>query len=294
MATRDNPMFSDAFKNFLSWEDTTKDTIDFKKAYVDMAGDIIAGLMLCQIIYWYLPSKRRTSKLQVVKDGMLWLAKAHKDWWDEIRLTVDQARRALQILVEKGLVATEIYKFNGAPTTHMRILPERFLEEWNRVLAQMDLGFVPNLGNGLEPNSITETTIENNKEPVSLELPQPDYLDTLLNNQEPQTHRELILEAISAKIQTPIPDDPRLYDKWEKGLDSLIGECRGISGKKRLDDELTKDITSAIRAAKSEKSGYPFETADQPNTGVVARIIKAYRDREWETALDPFKGVREL
>jgi hypothetical protein len=146
------------------------------------------------------------------------------------------------------------------------------------------------------PEITTEITTKTNgvSKPEKHE-PKPDYLDTLLNNQEPQSNRELILEAISAKIQTPIPDDPRLYDKWEKGMDSLIGECRSISGKKRLDDELTRDITSAIRAAKSEKNGFPFEKANQPNTEVIARLVKAFRNREWETAIvDPFKNVREL
>jgi len=45
------------FNEFLSWELTTRDTIDFKKIYVDIAGDLIAGLLLSQIIYWHLPSK---------------------------------------------------------------------------------------------------------------------------------------------------------------------------------------------------------------------------------------------
>lgn len=32
-----------SFDSFLSWEGTTQDTIDFKRIYVDMAGDLVAG-----------------------------------------------------------------------------------------------------------------------------------------------------------------------------------------------------------------------------------------------------------
>ena len=145
------------------------------------------------------------------------------------------------------------------------------------------------------PEITTETTTDNNKEHAVSKKSKPTtgYLDTLLAKKEPQTNREHILKALSVKIQTPIPDDGRAYEKWEKGLDSLIGECRSHSGKKRLDKELTNDIMAAIRAAKSEKGGFPFETSDQPHTAVVARIVKAFRNREWVVA-SPYAGVRDL
>ena len=57
------------FKEFLDWEKTSKDTIDFKKVYVDMADDLIAGLVLSELIYWYLPSKDNgKNKLRVTHD----------------------------------------------------------------------------------------------------------------------------------------------------------------------------------------------------------------------------------
>ena len=56
------------FNNFLAWRTNTRDTIDFKKIYVDMVGDLIAGLMLGRIIYWYLPDKE---ELCVKKTGTI-------------------------------------------------------------------------------------------------------------------------------------------------------------------------------------------------------------------------------
>ena len=75
------------WSDFLLWETASRDTIDFKTIYVDMAGDLIAGLMLSQIIYWYLPAKDGSSKLRICRDNYYWIAKGREDWWDEIRIS---------------------------------------------------------------------------------------------------------------------------------------------------------------------------------------------------------------
>jgi hypothetical protein len=116
-------------KEFFSWERSSKDTIDFKTIYVDIAGgDILAGLTLSQIVYWHLPSKSGKSKLQVKKRGVLWLAIRRVDWWDQTRLTPRQADRAIGILIKKGLVEKAVFKFFGEPTTHLRLIYDGFLK----------------------------------------------------------------------------------------------------------------------------------------------------------------------
>jgi len=125
------------FSEFLKWEMTTRDTIDVKKIYIDMAGDVLAGLMLSQIVYWYLPDKYGRSKLRVKKGEHFWIAKKHEDWWEEIRLTPNQARRALRILKEKHLVVTTVKKFNGSPHTHIRIDYKQFMWNWNARLSSI-------------------------------------------------------------------------------------------------------------------------------------------------------------
>ena len=118
-----------SFEEFLYWEAASKDTIDVKKAYIDIAGDLAAGVMLSQIIFWYLPKPNQglAPKLRVKKEGVLWLVKGYKDWWAEIRLTEKQARRALKVLTDKGLVEIKIRRFNGSPTCHIRIQNDKFL-----------------------------------------------------------------------------------------------------------------------------------------------------------------------
>ena len=46
------------FEDFLKWEETDYDSIKVKRIYIDIAEDLVAGLLLSQIIYWHLPSKK--------------------------------------------------------------------------------------------------------------------------------------------------------------------------------------------------------------------------------------------
>ena len=107
------------FKEFLAWELYSRDTIDLKRIYIDIAGDLIAGLLLSQIIYWNLPSKETgKSKLQVKKDGHYWIVKGREDWYNEIRITKRQYDRASKILIEKDLIipSKTNWKFGGVPS----------------------------------------------------------------------------------------------------------------------------------------------------------------------------------
>jgi flagellar motor protein MotB len=154
------------FSHFLLWEQASRDAIMVKRVYIDMAGDVIAGLMLSQIIYWHLPNSEGRTRLRVIKDGHLWLAKSHTEWWEECRLTVDQARRALKILQDKSLVVTALKRFNGAPTVHIRMDQEHFLDELNRF--------------GLQPKSIRDKTqIELAQNPYPFGSQPESYKQTL-------------------------------------------------------------------------------------------------------------------
>ena len=124
------------FNDFLRWEKASRDTIDFKVVYVDMVGDLAAGLLLSQIVYWHLPGKGGITKLRIGREGKEWLAKAHADWWDEIRVPQRTIRRKLDLLRELGLIETRLWQFNGAPITHIRLVPQVFLKAWEATIAQ--------------------------------------------------------------------------------------------------------------------------------------------------------------
>jgi hypothetical protein len=135
--------FSPTIEIFYKWEETSRDTVDFKKIYVDIADDLIAGLLLSQIIYWHLPSNSGKSKLRVQKEGKTWLAKSRTDWWDEVRITPKQFDRASRLLKEKNIIETKLFKFNGIPTVHIYLNEERFLELWEEKMGQKDRGQLP-------------------------------------------------------------------------------------------------------------------------------------------------------
>lgn len=119
------------FGQFLLWERSSRDTIEVKRAYIDMAGDLAAGIVLSQIVYWHLPSRDGRTRLRVKRDGHLWLAKGRADWWAECRVSPKQADRALAVLEQRGSIEVRLVRFAGAPTKHVRIVPEAFLRGWS-------------------------------------------------------------------------------------------------------------------------------------------------------------------
>lgn len=151
---------------------------------VDVAGDLVAGVLLSQIAYWFGWDRKGRDRLTVEREGHRWLAKANAAWWEECRVTEDQARRAVKALSDRGLVETRVWKFNGTPMVHVRLLPdavEDALElldpsrddpESTRVVAQMDSAPGPD-GPGSTPESFPhtpETTSTTTKEPPRPEV----------------------------------------------------------------------------------------------------------------------------
>lgn len=92
-----------------------------RHVHVDMTGDYHSAAMLSQILYWNLPDRGGETKLRVRKEGRLWLVKRFEDWREECRLSPDQARRALANLKNLGIVDVRVFRFNGSPTSHVRL-----------------------------------------------------------------------------------------------------------------------------------------------------------------------------
>ena len=167
-----------SFEEFLRWEEVDQDAIKVKRIYIDIAGDLVAGILLSQIIYWHLPSKRDgQTKLRVKKDGKLWLAKGRDDWWDECRITPRQFDRAIGILVDKGIVEKERFRFGGSPTIHIRLVPEvvmQYIENEisgvNSILTKGENPILQNVKMELDERlkTLTENTTENTTETTTL------------------------------------------------------------------------------------------------------------------------------
>lgn len=86
---------------------------------IDLAGDLVTGTLLSQIIYWFRPDKAGHTKLRVEREGRLWLVKGRGEWWPEIRISTKQFDRSIGILRDRGLVEVKLFHFRRVPTLHI-------------------------------------------------------------------------------------------------------------------------------------------------------------------------------
>lgn len=115
--------------------------VNLKLIYVDMTDDLVAGLLLSQIVYWHTPSRETgRTKLRVKKEGQLWLAKKRTAWHEECRISPKQYDRAIKILEKMQLVEVHnwMFKHKGdnmpSRTPHIRIKWDIFLLQYRGVL----------------------------------------------------------------------------------------------------------------------------------------------------------------
>lgn len=177
-------------------------------AYVDITEDLIAGILLGQIVYWYMPNEQGKSKLRVKKNGEFWLAKSREDWKDEIRITPKQYDRAIKILISKGLVEVQKFKFNGAPTNHIKL---NISEVTQRVKSILTFGENPNPPLGEmelteRVNSLTEITTETTTKIITKEKPSRHKFETCDTN-----GAKYLFEKI--KGNNPKQKEPN-FDSW--------------------------------------------------------------------------------
>lgn len=175
----------DGFREFLQWEQASRDTIDVKRVYIDVADDLVAGILLSQIVFWYLPGKNG-NKLRIEKDGKTWIAKGRNDWWDECRITPKQFDRAISLLEEKNIVKKELFKFNGSPTVHIALNTEILLEGVKSILTKGENPISPKgkIHFNQRVKSLTEITTE-----TTTEIKR-DLCTTLTKNQLEQVIEE--------------------------------------------------------------------------------------------------------
>jgi hypothetical protein len=136
------------WNQFLAWEKASNDTIDFKKVYVDVVGkkgvvgkkngDIVSGLLLSQIVYWYLPGKDNKTKLREKRFGHYWIVKERSEWYEECRLTESNYKTAIKRLEEENLIEKRVFKpaiFGRKKTaTCIRLNIPEFLRRLNLVM----------------------------------------------------------------------------------------------------------------------------------------------------------------
>lgn len=261
------------FNDFLVWERGTRDTIDLKKIYIDMAGDLKAGVMLSQIIYWYLPSKGRAEgKLTIHRSNNWWIVKKRHEWWEETRLTPREVDRAIEVLVAKNLVVTERHQFGKTLSTYIRINKEVFLPYLNHILHN------PLTNPYCESNSPKSELVEDTNSPQR-ELPPTtnsrtgEFYNTETTLTETTTTQTASAVAVAGK--KPIkkkaskqkPQTKKQDELWEAVLKGSFSIDYEISPEK-VDDITRGRVNVACRILKTR--GFTAEQlrafyADYPN-----------------------------
>lgn len=228
-------------ENFLLWERASRDTIDVKRIYVDIAGnDLVAGVLLSQIIFWYLPSKDGASKMTIEKDGRLWLAKKREEWWEECRITPRQFDRASSLLESLHLITTQLFRHNGTPVVHISLNLHDLTETLKSILPKGESPFSPNVKmdftktlKSLREETTTETTTETTPEIKTKTIMgmSAEDLVQLYNELTPDDHPKIqtLSDARRKKAQRYLKQFPdRTF--WETVF-SEVGASPFLTGK---------------------------------------------------------------
>lgn len=240
-------------RDFLQWEQASRQSLDVKLIYIDMAGDLVAGFVLSQIVYWHLPGKDGGGKLRVKHDGHLWIAKARGEWWDECRVSARQIDRVIKILEEKKLVETITRKFQGDPKLHVRLNWEEFLNAWQEQVGKKETdisdwesglhesvkttftdGIKPSSPNGEDDFTPAQTPCTENTAKSTQRQQQHDVVDSQNNVSSVERHTPEYSQLLERLVQLRVLPDRAPYlierygervaaalDWWESNPDYL-------------------------------------------------------------------------
>ena len=113
---------------FCIMEQLTHDSIDLKKAYIDMAGgNILAGLFISQVVFWELPNRSGADKKTIKMNGKLWIIKTSQQWYEETRLKEKQLLRCVEFWKEKKVIYVEVHHFIGKKSRYICLNKNKFI-----------------------------------------------------------------------------------------------------------------------------------------------------------------------
>jgi len=260
-------------QEFLAWEQMSRDTIDVKKVYIDIAEDLVAGVLLSQIIYWYLPDQEGKTKLRVERDGQLWLVKGREDWWEECRISPKQFDRAIAILQKKGLVEKKIFKFNGNPTTHIRLNFDVLIQYLSvftqRVKTNLPKGEKPNSPLGKNEidergKSITENTTEITNIDYNNNKADENAKSNTARTEESVADVDVVVKnTVKAQSHVSAGDDCQKKEEATSSKEDIAGKIESVIGQRIAEKILQsleeESLNRAIEAYKVISKGYPIK-----------------------------------
>lgn len=93
------------------------------------------GIVLSQLIYWSLPvikirngkpTIQKVTRMRVQKLDHYWWAISNERWEELAYIKPRTAERAIKSLVDRGLIVSDVFRFNGIRCVHLRINPDGF------------------------------------------------------------------------------------------------------------------------------------------------------------------------
>lgn len=150
------------------------DIISVSGLFVQMAGnDLIGGILLSQIHYWYRASKKTgESKVSILKldretgEYHTWIAKTIEEWADQCFMSPYQVRSRLRKLENAGIIRTQVNRFNKLTYTHTRIVWEAFFDKKHEILNVRPAGnkenYVPESRNDKNLHSGNDKNLHSN------------------------------------------------------------------------------------------------------------------------------------
>lgn len=299
----------------VAMESKSRDTIDVKRIYVNAAGDLVAGILFSQILYWFLPKGDGRQRVTINRDGRLWLAKKREDWWDECCISPKQYDRAIVILKSQGLVDTEVFKFAGSPTSHVTINWQKVYEIWSHSGVDREFPNSPKVNLDIPQRSIskfpkgqfpyTETTAEitteittENITPIPPEgattattenhsqqdSPEDQYTDDIPIWDKPQEAQVEAQEKPADPPKAPKPDSitPQMINRFVE-----IWNEHAVNNGWRTSRALSESRKRAIRARLKDKIFNENFIAALKHMA-KDRFFSGSNDRQWVANIDYF------
>jgi len=275
------------YKEFLLWEEADRDVIKVKRLYIDIAEDVVAGLLLSQIVYWHLPSKIGKTKLRVKKEGKFWLAKGRDAWWEECRITPRQFDRAIEILIEKGIVQKYLFRWNGSPTVHIHLVVDRLMDHVNATMEKYQddefrfNGFVKsNLPDGeIQLDETVKTITETTTKTTEVQNTGEEHAESSNANQEDIKKQ---IKYVGDPVSLEFGDD--LVMESDVHVGHLLKESKHLTktqekfGNKNIPVLIENWEKREGRSKRSEKTGMKVKTSPKNSNAIVSHFNELFKE----------------
>lgn len=120
-------------------------SLEIKREYIQLVGDLKATSLLAQLLCWYRPSDGKTKpKKPVLKNGYYWAVNNIGGWMEDCALTRAEYYSGVKTLIDKGLVVKAVHKFtDGNPAVWMRLDLDLLYENMCRLQSGLPLVWKP-------------------------------------------------------------------------------------------------------------------------------------------------------